>query len=127
VYEEFGAILLLVLAVMNRYELTPSEIGISSPTSFVRQLLESEATEENIDDIDESKKKHLGDWIAALFVADSLSDELTSSCSPHEFYRFVPTLLHQSLEACEGGKLSIENLKSGFDCKLVYNVVYSMN
>jgi hypothetical protein len=39
----------------------------------------------------------------------------------------VPTLLHQSLEACEGGKLSIENLKSGFDCKLVYNVVYSMN
>jgi hypothetical protein len=29
VYEEFGAILLLVLAVTNRYELAPSEIGIS--------------------------------------------------------------------------------------------------
>jgi len=127
VYEEFGAILLLVLAVINRYELAPSEIGISSPTSFIRQLLELEATEEGIDDLDELRTKHLGDWIAALFVADSLSDELTSSCSPHDFYRLVPTLLHQSLKACDGGKLSFETLKSGFDCRLARVGLSSMN
>ena len=117
VYEEFGAIVLLVLTTTHRYELAPSDIGITSTTSFIRQLLEMEATEESLDDLDESKKKHLGDWIAALFVADSLSDELTSSCSPHEFYKLVPTLLHQSVEACASGKLSIESLKSGFDCE----------
>lgn len=117
VYEEFGAILLLVLTVTHRFELAPSEIGIVSTTSFTRQLLEMEAAEQSLDDFDDSKKKLLGDWISTLFVADSLSDELTSSCSPHEFYKLVPTLLHQSLEACASGKLSIETLKSGFDCK----------
>jgi mediator of RNA polymerase II transcription subunit 5 len=117
IYVEFGAILLLVLTVTHRHELGPSEIGITSTTSFVRQLLEMEAADESLDDLEESKKKHLGDWIAALFVADSLSDELTSSCSPREFYKLVPTLLNQSLAACGSGKLSIETLKSGFDCK----------
>jgi mediator of RNA polymerase II transcription subunit 5 len=119
VYEEFGAILLLVLTVAYRYELAAYEIGLTTTTSFVRQLLEMEATEESLDDLNEAKKKHLGDWIAALFVADSLSDDLTSSCSPHEFYKLLPTLLHQSLEACASGKLSVETLKSGFECKLV--------
>lgn len=112
--------MLLVLTVTVRYELEPSEIGIASTTSFIRQLLEMEATEQSLDDLDEAKRKHLGDWIAALFVADSLSDELTSSCSPHEFYKLLPTLLNQSLEACASGKLSIEALKSGFDCKSAY-------
>lgn len=83
--------------------------------SFVRQLLEAEAAEQMLEDLDDLKRKHLGDWIAAIFVADSLSDELTSSCSPHEFYKLLPTLLCQSIEACEGGKMSIESLKSGFD------------
>jgi Mediator complex subunit Med5 len=117
VYEEFGAILLLVLTVTNRYELTPAEIGITNTTSFVRQLMEADAAEESLDDLDEPKRQHLGDWIAALFVADSLSDELTSSCSPRDFYKILPTLLNQSLAACACGKLSIEVLKSGFDCK----------
>jgi mediator of RNA polymerase II transcription subunit 5 len=86
-----------------------------------------EATEESIDDLGELKTKHLGDWIAALFVADSLSDELTSSCSPHDFYRLLPTLLHQSLKACDGGKLSFDTLKSGFDCRSASVGVFSMN
>jgi hypothetical protein len=60
--------------------------------------------------------KHLGDWISALFIAEQLSDELTSSCSPQEYYSLVPALCSQSLEACESGKLSLENLKSGFEC-----------
>ncbi|KAF7503950.1 hypothetical protein GJ744_002975 [Endocarpon pusillum] len=115
VYEEFGAILLLVLTAASRYELTCSEIGATSISSFIRQLFQLEANEQSLDDLDEPKRKHLGNWIAALFVADSLSDELTSSCSPHDFYKLVPTLLHQSLEACASGKLNIETLKSGFD------------
>ena len=123
-YEEFGAILLLVLTVTHRYGLAPSEIGITSSMSFVRQLLETEAAEQPLDDLDGSKWKHLGDWIAALFVADSLSDELTSSCSPLEFYKIVPTLLCQSIEACESGKMSIESLKTGFDCKLAYSTIW---
>lgn len=117
VYEEFGAILLLILIATHRYELTPAELGITNPTSFVRRLLDMEAAEESYDDLDESEKKHLGNWVAALFVADSLSDELTTSCSPRDFYKMLPTLLDQSLIACSSGKLSVEVLKSGLECK----------
>lgn len=123
VYEEFGAILLFVLTVIRRSGLALSDVGITSTTSFIRQLLEREAAEESLDDLDESKRKQLGDWIVALFVADSLSDELTSSCSPRDFYRFLPTLMHQSLEACAAGKLSIETLKSGFDCRWTWRIL----
>lgn len=69
-----------------------------------------------MDELDEGMSKHLGDWISALFIAEQLSDELTSSCSPQEYYVMVPALLNQSLEACESGKLTLENLKSGFEC-----------
>jgi mediator of RNA polymerase II transcription subunit 5 len=117
VYEEFGAALLLVLTVACRFELGVSDLGITNTSSFVRQLLEMNSTEERLEDLDETRKRHLGDWINALFVADSLTDDLTSSCPPHEFYKLVPTLLSQSLEACASGRLGIEALKSGFDCK----------
>ena len=117
VYEEFGAILLFVLFLVHRLQLSSSEIGIISMTSFTRQLIERDASDENFSQLEDSRKKHLGDWITALFVADSLSDELTSTCSPQEFYLLLPTLLNQCLEACASGKLGVDALISGFDCQ----------
>jgi hypothetical protein len=65
--------------------------------------------------ITDDTKKHLGEWINALFIAEGLSDEVMSSCSPQDFYRLVPTLLSQSLSACENrNKLSVSSLMSGF-------------
>jgi mediator of RNA polymerase II transcription subunit 5 len=116
VYDEFGGILLLILAFRYRLSLTPVELGARDNSSFVRRLIESNSADRRIDELDEETSKHLGDWISALFVAEQLSDELTSSCSPQEYYSLVPALLNQSLEACESGKLSLETLKSGFDC-----------
>jgi mediator of RNA polymerase II transcription subunit 5 len=92
------------------------DLGTRGPSSFVRSLIESNSADQNIVDLDEGMNKHLGDWISALFIAGQLGDELTSSCSPQEYYSLVPALFSQSLEACESGKLSLENLKSGFEC-----------
>jgi mediator of RNA polymerase II transcription subunit 5 len=92
------------------------DLGARSPSSFVRRLIESESADQNINEMDEGTSKHLGDWISALFIAEQLSDELTSSCSPQEYYSLLPALCSQSLEACESGKLSLESLKSGFEC-----------
>lgn len=121
VYDEFGGILLLILTFKYRLNLSFVEIGARSPSSFVRHLVESDSVHQNISDMDEGTSKHLGDWISALFIAEQLSDELTSSCSPQEYYYLVPALCSQSLEACESGKLSLENLKSGFECRFTFS------
>ena len=116
VYDEFGGILLLILTFRYRLNLTSMDIGARNPSSFVRHLVESNSANQNINELGEETSKHLGDWISALFIAEQLSDELTSSCSPQDYYLLVPALCSQSLEACESGKLSLENLKSGFEC-----------
>ena len=116
VYDEFGAILLLILAFRYRLNLTAVELGAGNSSSFVNRLIASNSTPQKVEELDERMTKHLGAWISALFIAEELSDELTSSCSPQEYYLLVPALLSQSLEACESGKLSLEILKSGFEC-----------
>lgn len=116
VYDEFGGILLLVMTFKHRLGLRAADFRIQSSPSFVRRLVAADAADQAVDELDEAMSSHLGDWISALFIAEQLSDELTSSCSPQEFYILVPALLSQSLEACRSGKLSLESLKSGFEC-----------
>ena len=118
VYDEFGSILLLILTVKHRYNIASTDLGATSPTSFVQRLVEQDASEQRLNDFDEASSKHLGAWISALFVAEELSDAVTSACSPQEFYPLVPSLLSQSLEACQMGMLSLEKLKSGFECRV---------
>jgi mediator of RNA polymerase II transcription subunit 5 len=114
-YEEFGSILLLISAVSSRLSLAGSDLGQSRDASFVLSFLQNANDENYADTLSEDAQKHLGEWINALFIAEGLSDEVMSSCSPQDFYRLVPTLLSQSLTACENGKLSIDTLKSGFE------------
>ncbi|WEW55466.1 mediator complex subunit [Emydomyces testavorans] len=120
VYDEFGSILLLVLAFKYKYNLTPLDLGINSPYSFTLRLLESGASSRRLEDLTENQNQNLGAWITALFVAEGISDESMSSCSPQEFYLLVATLFSQSLSACEAGKLEFETLKGGFESQLYF-------
>ncbi|CAG8149644.1 unnamed protein product [Penicillium salamii] len=115
VYDEFGSILLLVLAFKYRYDLSPSDLGISSNDSFLLKLLDRGACRQKLTDLSEKQNKDLGAWIGALFIAEGISEEIMSSCSPHEFYLLVATLFDQSVGACESGKLEFETLKGGFE------------
>ncbi|KAJ5570462.1 uncharacterized protein N7459_009892 [Penicillium hispanicum] len=115
VYDEFGSILLLVLAFKYRYDLSTSDIGISSHDSFVLKLLDRGACSQKLNELNEKQNKDLGAWIAALFIAESISEETMSSCSPQDFYMLVSTLFDQSVGACESGKLDFETLKGGFE------------
>jgi hypothetical protein len=116
VYDEFGSILLLILGFKYRYDLDPLELGIESHTSFLAQLFERHAASQTLEDLTETQSQHLGAWITAIFIAESISDELMSSYSPQEFYLLVPTLFSQSLGACDAGKLDIDTLKGSFEC-----------
>ncbi|KAB8266567.1 mediator of RNA polymerase II transcription subunit 5 [Aspergillus minisclerotigenes] len=115
VYDEFGSILLLVLTFKYRYDLRPYDLGITSNDSFVLKLLDCGSSSQNLDDLSEKQNKNLGAWITALFIAEGISEETMSSCSPQEFYLLVTTLFNQSLTACEAGKLEFDTLKGGFE------------
>jgi mediator of RNA polymerase II transcription subunit 5 len=80
------------------------------------RFFEQKNMEASLDELTNEMQKHLGEWISALFIAEGLTDELTSSCSPQEFYMLMPTLLNQSILAHECGKLTWDTLRSGFEC-----------
>ncbi|KAE8413926.1 mediator of RNA polymerase II transcription subunit 5 [Aspergillus pseudocaelatus] len=115
VYDEFGSILLLVLTFKYRYDLRPYDLGITSNDSFILKLLDCGPSSQKLDDLSEKQNKNLGAWITALFIAEGISEETMSSCSPQEFYLLVTTLFNQSLTACEAGKLEFDTLKGGFE------------
>ncbi|KAL5000678.1 mediator of RNA polymerase II transcription subunit 5 [Aspergillus recurvatus] len=115
VYDEFGSILLLVLTFKYRYDLRPWDLGITSNNSFIIKLIERGSSSQKLDELTEKQNKNLGEWIAALFIAEGISEETMSACSPQEFYMLVSTLFSQSLGACEAGKLEFDTLKGGFE------------
>lgn len=117
VYEEFGSILLLVLAFAYRYNLTAVDIGIRPPQSFVANLINKGQWNRGLDELSEQERGHLGGWIQGLFdnEAGGLGDELMSSCPPQEFYLLVPTLFHNMVLALSVGYLQEESLKTGME------------
>lgn len=125
VYDEFGSILLLVMAFKYRYDLRSYDLGISSNDSFILKLLECGSPSQKLEDLNEKQNKNLGAWIGALFIAEGISEETMSGCSPQEFYFLVTTLFNQSLSACEAGKLEFDTLKGGFECEILTQVCCS--
>lgn len=98
--------------------MSKSDLGIRNKLGFVAQYLEREGNEQDVNSLSEESQHHLGEWINALYIAEGLSDELTTSCSPQEFYLLVPTLLRQSVMAQQRGKLSHDTLKAGLECMI---------
>ncbi|KID98260.1 Mediator of RNA polymerase II transcription subunit 5, partial [Metarhizium majus ARSEF 297] len=116
IYEEFGSILLLVLAFAYRYNLTAADIGITSPDSCIAKILGRAHISRDGDELTEQEKGHLSGWIHGLF-ADSggLGDDLMSSCPPHGFYLLVASLFQNIVVAYTYGYLSDETLKGGIE------------
>ncbi|KAL7625777.1 mediator complex subunit [Parahypoxylon ruwenzoriense] len=120
VYEEFGSVLLLVLAFVHRYNLSPVDLGIRSPDSFVGKLLSSGQLSKPYEELTDQEKGHLDRWIHGLFDTESggLADELLSQCPPQDFYLLVPTLFQNIVLAFATGYLDEESLKTGVECEL---------
>src|SRR5690349_9446794 len=96
VYEELGSILILLLAFAYRYNLSPADLGVRSPDSFVGKLLAGGNLCRPLEELSEQEKSHLNGWIHGLFdnEAGGLGDELMASCPPQDFYLLIPTLFH---------------------------------
>lgn len=118
VYEEFGSILLLLLAFVYRYNLSPADLGLRSPDSFLAKLLGGGNKYRPLEELDEQEKAHLNGWIHGLFdTAGGLGDDLMASCPPQDFYLLIPTLFQQIVVALSAGYLADDVLKGGLECE----------
>ncbi|KAL0465541.1 RNA polymerase [Neurospora intermedia] len=117
VYEEFGSILLLLLAFVHRYSLTPTDLAIRSPHSFVGKLLGRGQLSRPLDELSDQEKSHLNGWVHGLFDSEAggLGDDLMSSCPPQDFYLLMPTLFDQIVMALSTGCLNDYLLRSGLE------------
>lgn len=120
VYEEFGSILLLVLAFVYRYDLSATELGVQTPDSFIAKLLVRGSTTRLLDDLSSLESSQLDGWIKGLFNAEGggLGDEPMALCPPQDFYLLVPTLFSQIVLASQHGHLTDDVLRGGLECKL---------
>lgn len=116
VYDEFGAVLVLAMAIIYRYDLTYHDIGIP-PNSFVARLINQQCI--SIEDLTEEQGKHLGRWLKGLYDSgnEGLSNDVFASCSPQDFYAIVPTLFQQTIMALSAGILTFESVKGGIECE----------
>ncbi|GJC88183.1 mediator of RNA polymerase II transcription subunit 5 [Colletotrichum liriopes] len=117
VYEEFGSILLLVMAFAYRYGLSASDMGVASSDSFVARLLGQGHQSRPFDELSDQEKGHLNGWIHGLFDSEAggLGDELMSSCPPQDFYLLVSTLFQNIVLAFSTGHLAEESLRGGIE------------
>ncbi|KAJ0162233.1 Mediator of RNA polymerase II transcription subunit 5 [Colletotrichum tanaceti] len=117
VYEEFGSILLLVMAFAYRYGLSASDMGVTSSDSFVARLLGQGYQSRPFDELSDQEKGHLNGWIHGLFDSEAggLGDELMSSCPPQDFYLLVSTLFQNIVLASSTGHLAEDSLRGGIE------------
>lgn len=116
VYDEFGAILVLIMAFVYRYDLKYCDIGIAQG-SFIAKLIEQGHHSLSPNEMTEEQSKSLGIWLKGLYDHDKegLSNDVFASCRPQDFYLIVPTLFNQTVLACSHGILTFESVKSGLE------------
>ncbi|KND93570.1 Mediator of RNA polymerase II transcription subunit 5 [Tolypocladium ophioglossoides CBS 100239] len=117
IYEEFGAILLLVLAFAYRYSLTGADIGITSTDSCITKILNRAHMSREMDELTMQEKGYINGWIHGLFDSEAggLGDDLMSSCPPQDFYLLVASIFQNIVVAYTYGYLNDETLKSGIE------------
>jgi mediator of RNA polymerase II transcription subunit 5 len=118
IYDEFGAVFVLVMAFVNRYHLTHHDIGIGVDT-FIAHMITKGHQSISLDNLTKEQDKYLGYWVKGLLNSgnEGLSNDVFASCRPQEFYLIVPTLFQQIVMGLSQDVLSFDTIKGALECK----------
>ncbi|CAK4010988.1 Mediator of RNA polymerase II transcription subunit 5 [Lecanosticta acicola] len=122
-YEEFASILLLTLALIHRYDLELSELGLMG-NFFLGGILDDFSKPNAPNELSPEQSAQLGKWVEGLFTVDDngetsgISDEVMRHCAPQAFYRLVPTLFQHSVLACKSNAMKMKAFKGGLELLL---------
>lgn len=114
-YEEFSICLTLLLAIIHRFGLRPSQLPLKDQASFIGWFLDSDRKSASLKDVPETLQKSLGNWMRALFETEGIEDQMLARHPPQEFYRIAPCIYRQMIIACHSGMLSKKKLRSGLE------------
>ncbi|KIW05199.1 uncharacterized protein PV09_03743 [Verruconis gallopava] len=114
VYDEFASVFLLVLTFVYRYGFSHAEAGMPKE-AFVFRYVAQNHQEQLSSQMTEEQSRHLGSWVKGLFDPDGITEEVTASCQPQQFYLLVPTIFSQTILACSAGVLSLDTIKTGLE------------
>ncbi|GAA5825995.1 hypothetical protein JCM11251_000082 [Rhodosporidiobolus azoricus] len=109
--ERYGALVLFVQTTVARFGLyTNVAYHLGSASSFFASWLTSVSATYPLSIMTEEERTAVSGWIAALF-GEGISDDLMHATNPRTLLRVAPTILKQSLMACQAGVVDLDNLR----------------
>ncbi|GAA5953116.1 hypothetical protein JCM3765_007417 [Sporobolomyces pararoseus] len=109
--ERYGNLVVVVEIVVHRFGLIDNlSYHLGSSRSFLSSWIPSSSTAYNLSALDEEGRTAVAGFIAALF-GDGISDDLMHATNPRTLLRIAPTILKQSLVACQDGVVDLDSLK----------------
>ncbi|GAA5931433.1 hypothetical protein JCM1841_001666 [Sporobolomyces salmonicolor] len=109
--ERYGRLVLFVQIVVSRFSLLENLAHhLGSSTSFFARWLPTSSAVYTLPSLDDEGRTAVAGWIGALF-GEGISDDLMHATNPRTLLRVAPTILKQSLVACQAGIVDLDSLK----------------
>ncbi|GAA5975572.1 hypothetical protein JCM5350_002653 [Sporobolomyces pararoseus] len=109
--ERYGNLVVVVEIVVHRFRLIDNlSYHLGSSQSFLNTWIPSSSAAYSLSSLDEEGRTAVAGFIAALF-GDGISDDLMHATNPRTLLRVAPTILKQSLVACQNGVVDLDSLK----------------
>ncbi|KAK9356824.1 mediator complex, subunit Med5 [Lipomyces doorenjongii] len=114
-YTDFGLILLLICSFYYHFQLDLGDIDSLNGNSFCMRYLMSSGVAHPIESLGQERSDLLGGWIMGLFDTNGISDDMMKSCSPMDYTLLVPSIVQQSVAACNRNFMDVDTLKGGLE------------
>ncbi|GAA5903605.1 hypothetical protein JCM6882_002999 [Rhodosporidiobolus microsporus] len=109
--ERYGVLVLFLQTAVSRFGLYSNlAYHHGSAASFFTSWVTSASATYPLAVMTDEERSAVSGWIAALF-GEGISDDLMHATNPRTLLRVTPTILKQSLMACQAGVVDLDNLR----------------
>ncbi|GAA5876534.1 hypothetical protein JCM16303_003571 [Sporobolomyces ruberrimus] len=109
--EQYGNLTVFVQIVVHRFHLIDNlSHHLGSSQSFLSSWIPTSSAAYTLGSLDDEGRTAVAGFISALF-GDGISDDLMHATNPRTLLKIAPTILKQSLVACQNGAVDLDSLK----------------